>query len=563
MNNVIVIINVGDIPAAVAVSKNLSDYVVYIFDPVLEDRVAASGLKNIRFFLWRNCPSYYKLDAEAHASAFALEAELDRAVRPLLPDVSILGWQHLNMYYLLMMLRWYGALWEARGEQFQNFRVHVFVCDNPAEYYFNSFIPSHLLLWYLKAHEIEFSGYTYGGDPVVDSRVPNLSASDCGDFAGSLLLHLPTCMYDIGYFNAEILAANKMLVNIDAKHFNMPVAAHKTIELIDVQEVFSMLDQATRTRIDAVVQRLEGAMGAFFASQIVVPSYRQRQVQNIARLYRCQLVTYYALNRHFDAAKPAKLLLSDHDAGFHGPLISFAQKHSLPVMLLPHSKTSGDVEFGYRNVVCVTHPMQAQDILDGNRKLLLNLRVSYPEDFSSSSHFSGDIATISLMLNSLSLNGIYTVDPAVYLRGIRRLVSWCSNNNIRLKIRCKPSYSIISMLVRELGLDAETLLQQANESMEAHASGCDLCLMYDVPTSGVLHFLKNSIPILNPVVGRLTNAQMAMVHPEVVAPESVDAILLRLDGFKSDPVKLFAFRNTQFCNYLAQFKSVRPLRSYL
>lgn len=563
MKDVIVITNAGDLPAAVQTASGLSSYTVYVFDPVMVDRAAASNLQNIELISWDDCPLYHELDAASHANAYELEAVLDQAVRIIVPEVSIASWQHLNLYYLFITLKWYSGLWDKLGEKLIGCRVHVFICDTPATYYFNSFIPSLLLLCFLKGHDIEFSGYTYGEQPDTTDLIPDLSGVNTSTHVEQLLLHLPTCMYDANYFFQEARATGKMLINIQAKHFDIPLPVHKTLSLVPGKEVLASFPKSVREQIVAFSEQLSETLDSFLAPYIVIPSYRARQVQHLSQLYSAQLITYFQLNSHFEQIKPAKLLLSDHDAGFHGPLISFAQKHSLPVLLLPHSKTSGDIEFGYRNITALGHPMQAQEILNPNARRVLNLLIAYPEDFVSSSAFTGNIKRVSILLNAVSLNGIYFRRYETYFDGIRQIVDWCRENNVEYRVRCKPSYSLISLLADKIGLDKEELLENISVSMEEHVQDCDLCLLYDTPTSGALYFLKNSIPILNPVVGQLTRSEMAIVNPEVIQPESVEATLQRLKEFKTDPVKLFIFRNRQFKNYVEQFQATRPLRIYL
>jgi hypothetical protein len=563
MENAIVIINAGDITAAEHIAKDLPSYSVYIFDPMLFDLVAASSLENIRFIPWDNCPLYHQLDADARAAAFALEAELDLSVKDIVPEVSIASWQHLNLYYLFMSLKWYTPLWDELGGLFADSKVHIFICDNPAAYYFHSFLPSFLLLWYLKSHDIEFSGYSYGEKPDTSDLIPDLSGENSDQHPEQILTHLPTCMYDFGYFDQEVRATGKMLINVEARYFTTPVQAHKTLGLVNAEQAIATLPEATQQKINAFSEQLTKTLDRLLKPYIVIPLYRTRQTQYIGNLYRSQLVTYYQLNRHFTHSKPSKILLSDHDAGFHGPIISFAQQNCLPVLLLPHAKTSADIEFSYNNITALTHPVQGRDIFDANGRHVINEAIIYPETFNSSSLAGEGIKTVSLLLNAQSLNGIFYTRWDDYLNGIRQIVACCKDNEITLKIRCKPSYSIMILLAREVGLDIATLQQNLAESMDQHVENCDLCLMYDTPTSAALYFLKQSVPILNPVVKPLSPAELTMVNTNVVPQESVEAILRRLKGFKSNPMKFSSFRNDQFRNYIRLFQHARPLRTYL
>lgn len=563
MKNAIVIINEGDIPPAVLVVKDLPSYSVYIFDPVLVDKVAASGLQNIELISWNNCPLFDEQDADARAAAFSLEAGLDLAVRDIVPEVSIAAWQHLNLYYIFLTLKWYSGLWDELGTRLAGAKMYIFICDNPATYYFNSFIPSVLLLWYLKSHDIEFSGYTYGATADVSSLVPDLSGMDADSGIEQILTHLPTCWYDVNYFHQEIRASGKQIINIEAKHFNIPVPTQKTLSLVNANDVFHSLPELLRDTINAFSQRVVETLDRCLATYLVVGSYRERQVQHLGMLYRCQLLTYYQLNQHFEHSKPSKILLSDHDTGFHGPIVSFARKHFLPILMLPHSKSSTDIEFKYSNIMAMTHPIQGREIFDPHGKSVFNAHLLYPETFTSSNFISVGIKTISLLLNAYSLNGIYFTRWSTYMEGIRRILAWSEKNGIELKIRCKPSYSILSLLAKEFGLDTAILYKNMTESMDQHVTSCDLCLMYDSPTTGELFFLKNSVPILNPIDRPLTPNELAIGNSLIIPQESISANLRRLDEFKSDPVSFADFRNKQFRNYIQLFQNARPLRSYL
>jgi len=85
MENSIIIINAADIPPAIQIARNLSSYTVYTFDPILVDPISSSGLGNIVYIPFDNCPLYHELDASAHSAAFELERALDLEVRDIVP----------------------------------------------------------------------------------------------------------------------------------------------------------------------------------------------------------------------------------------------------------------------------------------------------------------------------------------------------------------------------------------------------------------------------------------------------------------------------------------------
>jgi hypothetical protein len=207
--------------------------------------------------------------------------------------------------------------------------------------------------------------------------------------------------------------------------------------------------------------------------------------------------------------------------------------------------------------------MQGRPVRDAKHRPVLNLPVSYPEHFSGTSAVGRGMRTVSLVLNSLTLNGVPHAASDVYLGGVKRIVEWCRAHDVNIRLRCKPGYSIFRILSAYVGVDLEPLVRNTLQTMEEYVRDCDLCLLYDMPTTGALYFLRNGIAILNPLVTEQSPAFLANVHPEVIAPESLEATLRRLEVFRLDPLSLHAFRAAQFRAYLGLFQHARPLRSSL
>lgn len=563
MENAIIIINDEDIAGAVQISKDMDNYRVYIFDPVLVDKAVASGLQNIEFIPWENSPLYHELDTGAHDLALQLEAVLDHEVRSVIPEVSIVSWQHLNLYYLFMTINWYSKLWEEFGGEFTNCRVHIFFCSNPARYYFNSFIPSFLLSWNLNAHGIEFTAHTYGEEQDKSNLIPNLNGVNDSRSAEVFLSHLPTCIYDFEYFNQEVVSLGKPVINLESKWWNVPIETKGNLGLVDVELLISSLPLDIQEKVSCFTDELAKPLDVFFQSYILMSDFRDLQVTYIKNLYRSQLVTYFLLNQYFQQTKISKILLSDHDAGFHGPIVSFAKKNLLPILMLPHSKVSSNIQFDYENIVALTHPTQERDIFNINGKSVAKKFIAYPEFFYGSSMSDKKIRKISLVLNAPSLNGVYFTSYSVYVTGVKRILKWCDENGIELNIRCKPGYSIINILARSIGADAEMIVHNTNEPLEQFMKKSDLCLVYDTPTTGALSYYRNSIPLLNVIVEPLTDAEMTRADSTLSPLESVDDTLLILEKLVSDSSYLHLFRLRQFSQYIKLFQSAEPLRTYL
>lgn len=560
MENAIIIINAADIPTAIQTAKDLPSYTCYVFDPVLVDQIDSSGLQNVEFIPLDDCLPYQKMEVLAHDAAFALEAKLDLALRNVLPDISLMAWQHLNLYYFFMSYHWYSGLWQSMLSKLGKSKPHVFICDNPAHNYSPSFFPGLLLMQYLRTWDISFSATIYQKQPDKTDVVMNLCDGNPGDERYDLLTHLPTCFYDIAYFNTELQASGKSNINIMAKYWNVPVVASKNIQVIPLSDQKTLGGSRS---LDAIAQRLFEQLDELLTPFIATPQYRALQVRHMSTLYQSQIVSYDLLGQYFRHHRPSKMLLSDHDAGFHGPLICFAEKNNIPVFLVPHAKTSGSIEFTYNNITMLTHPIQARPLLNGNRKQVFHCALSYPEAFSSRSTMPQPIAKIGLLLNGIALNGILSTDYTIYIDGIKHIDRWCKRHGIELSIRSRPVQSMFKLLHAAIGIEHDILLTALTGSLQAFVQSVDLCLMYDQPSSAGIEFLRMGVPILNPVPAPLGKAEALSTNTRVVPRADVEDTLATLDSFVGDINLLHNFCRTQFADYVALFRESCALRRFL
>lgn len=566
MENAIFILEADDIPAMVPFSRNLQNYRCYVFDPTLLDKAIEGGLENCAFVDWKNCFEFPDMVKWSHSVAFDIERRLDLSVREIMPEISIFSWQHLNLYYFLMAVRWYSGLWAAVVPRFAQHRIHVCICDNPAHYYWPSYIPALLLLQNLKTLNIEFSAYTYGQRPNDTHVVPDLRqhAADLGTF--DLLSHLPTCIYDINYINDELKASGKNIIDLQSKHepWNVAVAAQQTIGLSTFDEMSDNLPEEMLKKAETIFDRVVVELGTILSPYIASPDYLARQTIHIASLYKSQVMTYSLLEKYFRQRKPGKVLLSDHDAGFHGPIVAFAEKHRIPVLMLPHSKVSDNVTFGYRDITSLCHPIQGSDILDASGKATRCFSLCFPEIFSASTTHPAPIRKIGLLLNGLSLGGVCCTRYSAYMNGIRKIAQWCKQHDIELYVRSRPGQMMTRLLVECVGLDRESLMDAMTCSLGVFAQReIDLCLMYDGPTSGVIEFLMRSIPILNPIPELLAANEAFGANRDVVPRNTVEDTLAMLDVFIVDTLSFQKFRTKQFISYVALFSEAHALRNFL
>ena len=560
MENILIILNSKEIEPALRLTADMESYRIYTHDPHLIDHIRIRGLKNVEFFNWENCIGFPECEKSALDTALLVEARLAASAKVFFPEMSIQAWQYPPLVHMYLVLKWFSGLWRDFPKR-KTDKYFVFVLDNPSILNLWSYLPSVLLLELLNANGFEFSAFSYGGKPAEQVMIPNLIGKHQGDCG--LLTHIPTCVYDFVYFNEELAATGKPVINLESSHSNVPVFGSNSIGLADVEELIPALPEDLRGKMENFTKRIHDDLSELIGVYIKSPAYRDRQAQQIARVYRSQVAFYFLLQQYFHQTKPAKIIISDHDAGIHGPLISFAQDNGIPVVMLPHSKRTNDIPYDYEDITCLTHPIQGASISNGNGKPVRNFRLSFPEALSGSTVFPPKIENICLILNELCCTGVYYTRINPYLDGIRRISAWCSENKVTLSIRCKPSMPFITLLTTATGIEISSLFNSMTGPMTEFTKGKDLCLMYDAPTSGIVEFLRASVPVLNPVPEPLSPSEASTVHTDLVPRGSIEEILGQLDSFMKDRANFLKFRNAQFGNYVSAFKDAQPLRAFL
>jgi len=563
MKEIVLILDAATINLAADVCTNLPECQVYIFDPVLVDKLPIGQFGNVELITAFSGPEYRLMHRNALAAASELEDQFERARVEAGCEISVLGWRTLSYYYFFMLSQWYSALREWLGTRLAGRRLHIFTGDHPAEFYFDSFLPPALLISYLSVRGVECVSHNYTNSQAVIYPVFDLRDLATEDMTGAVLIHLPTCMYDNRYFFDELRAVGRRLINFRSQHWDVAMDADWQRGLTDPESLLETFDVPTQAAVSAFTATMRSTAARVMLPFFDISNFRAQQSEHFAMKYRSQLISYFGLQRSFDRTPLSRLVISNHDTGLHGPLIAFAAQRGLPVMMLPHSKVGMDIEFRYANLSICTHPIQGQPIRDPDERVLDHHSIRYPEVFRGSSTPGGSLRVVSLLLNDMSLSGMLFAPTEAYLAGIGQMVEWAKRNDVALKVRVRPGGSIIRLLGKLFGMDPVALRGQVDDSMEDYIKGCDICLMYQMPTSAYLHFLRNSVPILNPVVSSHVGAPFALLHPDLIRPESVPTTLSRLDRFIADPSSMHEFSLSQFSSYVNLFQRAKPLRTLL
>jgi hypothetical protein len=563
MKQVIVVFERPDIAAVLLLLPQIPEAEVWVFDPHLLDNLHDCGITGARFIdirLQVDMPSHIaQVQARALATALQVEAGLHR----LVPETEGGHWQHLNYYHLTSTFLQYELLWDRFLQGVTDTTFHIPVRDIAATYYAHSFLPSVLLLERLNIRGIPFSAHAHSRIDAIPQQIPaRLATEETSGY--DLFVHLPTCIYDRDYYADELAASGLRPLNFAAQNWNVPFPTMDTAELADAEAALADLREPQRQTIEAALAELTAELEGYFGGRIRTPSFAQRQAVHLASQYQAQLTFFYHLTNRFARNPPQKLVLSNHDSGLHGPLISFARAHNVPILFLPHAKVfNWEIATRYRNVSALFHPVQGGAISDVAGRRVGAYPLMFREQQQRSTATADRLANIGIVLNKFSLDGMVLMNLDDYLGGLRTLLSWCSQHGIRATLRSKPGGSCIRWLAAELGVDIQTLSLGMAGTLADFAQSCDLCIMYDAATSGAIDLLRMSVPTLNTVFRAMSGEETSIVHDHLVPTLSVPATLEKLDGYRKDPTHLAIFRNEQFADYIGRFGRALPLRAYL
>lgn len=568
MDHVVFVLNSQDSTAALnAVARFGPDCRVACFDPSLLDELRQAGLPQAEYVDFPGAPTFADLHNGSREEALAIERELFTLFSQALPGVRSFAWLHLNWYYLLIAARWYGALGDFVAARhaglFGERKVVLLVNDNPALFFWPSFVPALSVLTALARADIPFEAFTYEPRADETDALPALLAMGERSEQWDVLTHLPTCMHDVPMLEEELNASGRRILNIRAKYWDTSVPAARDVGLARKADLMKIVPDSVRETLRVLLPHVQARIDLLLQPCLPNAVYRERQAVQLTSLYESQLLTYLLLHDFCAGRKPRKLLLCDHDAGFHGPLIAYAEVENIPVLFFPHSKTIADIQFSAAEVRCLTHPIQGARLNDGAGQRVQQVKLAFPETLTAPTAPGRPLRTVGLLLNSLTLNGVMVTAWEPYIAGVRRIAAWCAAHGLALEVRSRPGHTIYGQLAAATGIPADALAAGMQKPLSRFVAGIDVCLMYDAPTTAELECLRNNVPILNPLPEALAKYEAVIADPAVIPRGSVEEILFLLDGMISDAANLHAFRLGQFARYAAAFADAVPLRTLL
>jgi len=536
---------------------------VTVLDPVLQHQADVMGLPAVHLLRLANAGMAMEVGARAAAATRLLCARSDALMARLIPQARGAAWCSHWMKILHCTVQWYTMVAPLVGQALQGQTVHLMLPEQPLRYGFHSFVPGLVMHQGLRdagVHTQLFANPLPGWDAL---RVPDLTTAPQGA-AVELLCHLPTCFYDAPLFCQEVLASGRPALALPSQFFDVETPGLARCAMAGNDALADRLSPTQRADLDQVLDAVMVLLSDACSVLVDSPGRMQRQVVAMVDAFRANALLYFELQRHFGDRPPATLLISNHDAGLHGGLLSYARRHALRTVVVPHSKVFNFAQHSYgHDMLCLTHPLGRRETIDLDGCELPSALLDFAKPLHSAAAAPKPLASLGVVLNSVSGYGLCMQELDGYTAGLNTLLAWCREHGVDCRIRCRPTESSCQMLAEALAVPLDELHRHQLGSLVEFGEGCDLLLGYDVPTSGVFDLLHAGLPVMQTLCRRLAPEEYRIVDDALVPMLSVAQTLQRLAEFHADELQLWQFRRTQFEQQLQAGAAARPLRSYL
>jgi hypothetical protein len=531
-----------------------------LVDPVMYDRCVGHGipapLVHTRSTADIACGAF----AEAQAAARALCRDLGPVLADLAPAALAGAWSAHRIFHLFWTLHGYRRIWPEVLASQSHAHWHLLLPQQAHTYGAHSFVPGVLLLQALRERGVPHTAYGFDCPGLEPYQLPDLRRlPECVE----LLAHLPTCKADAAHIADELRATSRPAALLSAQVYDVALDGMPATGLVDLATVRELLGPAAGGRVEALQAPLKVQLRAHLLPWLGPTRFMEQQVQALWEALEAQALLYLWLERHFAGRLPRQLLISNHDATIHGALTSFALQHGVRVLVLPHSRVH-NVPIKTEGVapLCLHHAMQGGPCVDLADRMLPAGLMRVPAGWTTPAA-TGELRTLGLVLNGLSVNGMCMVDFEAYADSLRQWCDWAQARGLALKLRTRIAETPAILLAQRLQMDVQALMLGAEGSLADFASGCDLTLGFDVPTSGLHDLVRQGRAVMQVEHRPLARHEWAIVDERVVPRYSAAEARERLALMQANPALFLAYRRELFDTAQARELPARPLRDWL
>lgn len=550
-----------DLPSAALLVEQQQARVLLV-DPLNHARVLHHPLPEPEVFTRVDPAMSRAAAADAQARALALSRALAPLLQRLAPGADIVPWSAHRFQQFFWTALGYRAVWQQATAELRPEHWHVLLPRQPHRYGAHSFVPGLMLVEQLRARGLPHTAYSFDVPTLEGSQLPDLRQLP-GDV--ELLCHLPTCFHDAEYFRQELLASGLRCGMLSAEVYDVALEGLPASGLVDSAVVRGLLPPAALALLDGLAAPVCALLREHLQPLLLNANFLETQVQALWQALQAQGLLYLWLEQHFAGRLPRRLLLSNHDSTVHGALLSFAARHRLPVTMVPHSKVFNQPVFNSDGlpVQCLHHGLQDGPCVDLGGRALPAQRLAFPGAWQQQEIAAPRLATVGVVLNGLSANGVSLLNFEDYAAGLRQLAEGCRALGLLLRWRIRMAETPALLLAERLGVSADDLFAGAQGSLLDFGRGCDLVIGYDAPTSGLHELLGAGLAVLQAEIRPLAGDEWSIVDAGVAPRMNLVELLARLRLLAANPSYFRDFRAGQHRLALARQEGAQPLRHWL
>lgn len=565
MSHLIVVTHRLDLPAAAALLSQHEDAELRVFDPQLLDHARGLGLSRISLPR-RPVPSFLnELFRSSRRMMSRFQTELESLLAMHVPEARGCQWGYFNTFYALLNLSAYRQLGQLLAlEAADGQLVHLPGAAAAYRYGRPSFCPSMALASSLQAAGQEYRIYSYDPGGLPETQLPDWQGLDKMP-AGAMWVHLPTCFYDAPHFADQLRKAGRPCVHIPSQYYAVELPGHEGLPLSPIGAVRQSLGAAHEAECQALTAKVLPHITSLLAPLMPGGQFLAWQAKAMADSLLEQLTLFRDLEQRARQL-PSQLLISNHDAGLHGALLSHAQRHRLSVIMVPHSKFQNiPLARLPGQILCLHHPLQSARCQDLHGQQVVGHPLAFSQRLSAleEPRASRPLRKLGVLLNGVSHNGLNTADIQSYLDGLRHLMDWGRQRGVDVLLRYKPTEGFPLLLQEALGLSAETLQGSVGQSLQDFVLGCDACVGYDIPTSAAIEPLLLAVPTLHCQLRSLVWEEKALLNTDVVPSLLLEECLDELDAWWRDPALRWDFLRQQHARVAQRLAQAPSLAQYL
>lgn len=466
---------------------------------------------------------------EADRIARAFDANLSELrTRHLRLDVSSLGWDYLNVYFIVLTaLRWKHfapRLVEALPEQEA---ISFFYLRNEQDYYFDSSVQRQFLLKALQSGKFKNvkAFFTENRTPFVRHAM-DFDLDLTGDVSASYeaLVHMPTVYYDYEYHRTRLAGLHgPRLLDVCSPYFDIPIGANR-ITLRAAQNGPAPASLAEKNYAREVRDSTHALYEMICPDAEVIPAQVERQLSRSLS----QLHVFNKLCSAPQFANIGNLYISDHDAGLSGPLSTWANLNDIETEIHPHSSLSTSpfpvmrrgLKHGY-----VRAPGSYTELGVGSSKWTGPLVVGSPRT---------DVAPLVLLImNALTdPGGVPTCEFSTITQFVFEVIDVCRELGIACKVRSKSSWDFSLILARELrsrGIDEATLATLFAEGpLSDWVELTSICIGVDQISTALSKFLARGVSCIQAFDRGYAEAELHSLPSEGVFTANYEGALKKL-----------------------------------